>query len=116
MGLTHIEAKVTGPNNENTSVLFLVDSGASYSLLPLEIWQQLGLVPNRETTAVIADGTKLKRQVSECRICINDLEGSTPVILGEKGDEALLGVITLENLGLILDPYKRTLQVMQVRL
>ena len=32
------------------------------------------------------------------------------MILGEAGDEPLLGVITLENLGLVLDPFKRTLQ------
>jgi hypothetical protein len=32
------------------------------------------------------------------------------VILGEPGDEALLGVVTLENLGLVLHPFSRTLQ------
>jgi len=32
------------------------------------------------------------------------------VILGEAGDEALLGVVTLEILGLILHPFNRTLQ------
>jgi hypothetical protein len=29
----------------------------------------------------------------------------TPVILGEEKDEALLGVVTLENLGLVLNPF-----------
>jgi hypothetical protein len=38
------------------------------------------------------------------------------VILGEPGDEPLLGVITLEVLGLVLDPFKRTLQAMHLRL
>jgi hypothetical protein len=33
--------------------------------------------------------------------------------LGEPGDEALLGVVTLEILGLVLHPFKRTLEPMR---
>ncbi|WP_211230053.1 hypothetical protein [Desulfovirgula thermocuniculi] len=40
-------------------------------------------------------------------------EAHTPVILGEPGDEALLGVVTLEILGLVLNPFNRTLQPMR---
>ena len=32
------------------------------------------------------------------------------MILGEAGDEALLGVVTLETLGFVLHPFNRTLQ------
>ncbi len=38
------------------------------------------------------------------------------VILGEPGDEALLGTVTLENLGLVLNPFTRTLQPMRMML
>jgi hypothetical protein len=38
------------------------------------------------------------------------------VILGEEGNEALLGTITLEILGLVLDPFKRSLQPMRMML
>ena len=34
----------------------------------------------------------------------------TPVVLGEKEDENLLGIVTLEIFGLILDPFKRELR------
>jgi aspartyl protease family protein len=37
-------------------------------------------------------------------------EGHTLVILGEAGDEALLGVVTLKILALVLHPFNRTLQ------
>ena len=33
-----------------------------------------------------------------------------PVIFGEKGDSTLLGAVTLEALGVILDPIKRELR------
>jgi hypothetical protein len=38
------------------------------------------------------------------------------VILGEDSDEALLGVVTLEILGLVFDPFKRTLHPMKMLL
>jgi len=34
------------------------------------------------------------------------------VILGEEGDEALLGVVTLEILGLVFNPFDLTLHTM----
>jgi len=38
---------------------------------------------------------------------------TSPFILGEPGDEPLLGVVTLEILGLVLNPFNRTLQPMR---
>ena len=38
------------------------------------------------------------------------------MILGEAGDEALLGAVTLEILGLVLHPFKRTLEPMRMML
>ena len=117
MGLTYIEGTVRGANGHAARTLdFLVDSGASYTLLPHDVWNALGLQPKRRVTFTLADGTKIARDVSECHIALAGEEGHTPVILGEPGDEPLLGVITLEVLGLVLDPFKRTLQTMQLRL
>lgn len=64
----------------------------------------------------LADGTEVRRRVSECLIRLEGLEGHTPVVLGEDGDEALLGIITLENLGLVLNPFDRTLRPMRAML
>jgi len=43
-------------------------------------------------------------------------EGHTPVILGEERDAALLGVVTFEELGLIFNPFERTLEPAQMML
>ena len=43
-------------------------------------------------------------------------EGHSPAILGEPGDAALLGVVTLENLGLVFNPFTRTLHPMRLLL
>jgi clan AA aspartic protease len=116
MGLTYVDATVTGPNGKSHSLDLLVDSGASYSLLPENVWRELELKPDETLDFILSDGTKIQRRASECKIRLNGKERHTPVILGEEGDEPLLGVITLENLGLMLDPFKRTLQAMKLRL
>ena len=100
MGLTYIEGIVTGAKGRQATLPFLVDSGATYSLLPYPDWQAIGLKPKRPMAFTLADGTSIERQVSECHIALPQGEGHTPVILGEPGDEALLGVVTLEILGL----------------
>ena len=116
MGITYIEGIVASPTGEQATVRFLVDSGATYSLLPHDVWQRLGLASTRELTFTLADGTTLQRHVSECRILLPQGEGHSPVILGEPGDQALLGVVSLEIFGLVLNPFTRTLQPMRMLL
>jgi len=64
----------------------------------------------------LADGTTIDRNVSECHITLPQGECHTPVVLGEPGDEPLLGTVTLEILGLVLNPFSRTLQPMRMLL
>lgn len=116
MGVVYIEGTVTGPAGKRATVQFLVDSGATYTLLPEKVWKAIELRPKRELTFTLADGTAVRRKVSECHIALLQGEGHTPVILGEPGDEALLGVVTLEILGLVLNPFTRELQPMRMLL
>jgi len=116
MGLTFVEATVTGPSGLSRQLKLMVDSGAAYSLLPTKTWKAIKLKPMEKRTFTLADGTDIEREISECQIALNGTERHTPVILGKPGDEPLLGVITLEVLGLVLDPFKRTLQPMHLRL
>lgn len=115
MGLVYIDGVVRGPAGEE-KVSFLVDSGATYTLLTKEVWMKIGLKPLREHVFVLADGTVITRKVSECYIILPQGECHTPAILGEEGDQAVLGVVTLEILGLILDPFKRELKPMRMML
>lgn len=112
MGLTYIKGTVAGKKGKKVTIEFLVDSGAIYSLLPEKDWKAIGLKPKRSMTFRLADGSKVKRDISECHIRLPQGSAHTPVILGEPGDEGLLGAVTLEILGLVLDPFKRTLRPM----
>jgi len=116
MGVVRIEGTLRGPTGKQATVSFLVDSGATYTLLPHDVWQAIELSPRRSIRCTLADGTTIEREVSECHITLPQGEGHTPVILGHPGDEALLGVVTLEILGLVLNPFTRTLQPMRMLL
>ena len=116
MGLTYVDGLLTGPNGKQAHVKFRVDSGATYTLVPAEESQLLELKPKRAVIFSLADGTPIERGVSECHLSLPEGDGHTPVILGEPGDEALLGAITLEELGLVLNPFTRKLQPMRMML
>ena len=114
--MTYTEGVLTGPTGRQATVRFLVDSGATYTLVPHDVWKAHDLTPKRPVTFSLADGTAISRAVSECLISLPQGDGHTPVILGEPGDEALLGMVTLEILGLVLHPFKRTLEPMRMLL
>ncbi|MCX7682770.1 MAG: aspartyl protease family protein [Anaerolineae bacterium] len=116
MGLTFVSGIVRGPQGREAEVNFLVDSGATYTLVPYEVWMDIGLSPRRTAVFTLADGTTVERRVGECYIVLPLGEGDTPVILGEPGDTPLLGIVTLEILGLVLNPFTRTLQPMRMML
>ena len=115
MGLTKVTVKI-GRGREAVDVDCLVDSGASYTLLPENVWRKLKLRPIDEMKFVLADGTVIKRKLSEVWLEYEGRGRTTQVILGEKGDEALLGAMTLEALGLVLNPFTRELGPMKLML
>lgn len=118
MGLTYVHARLRrsegrGPTRD---VRFLVDSGAIYSVLPAAIWRALRLKPERQVEFTLADGTPITRGVSECRFEIRGESATSPVVLGEDYDGALLGTVTLETLGFMLNPLTREILPMRMAL
>lgn len=116
MGVTYVEGVVKGQSDHQEKLQFLVDSGSQYTLLPEETWRRLDLKPKRSAQFRLADGTPIEREISECQITLIHGDGHTPVILGQPGDEPLLGVVTLEEFGLVLNPFNRELRPMRMTL
>lgn len=112
MGLTHVRARIANPARpkRTASVRFLVDSGAVYSVVPAAILRRLGIRAHSSRTFTLADGTEITRRVGDATFVLDDHRAASPVIFGEEGDAALLGTVSLESLGLLLDPMKRVLR------
>ena len=118
MGLTYVHARLRKSEGLRPSrdVRFHVDSGAIYSVLPEVDWRAIRLKPEREVEFTLADGTAITRGVSECRFEIRSDAATSPVVLGEAGDGALLGAVTLETLGFMLNPLTREILPMRMAL
>ena len=118
MGITRVQLTIKNPS-EPTKIFegnFLVDSGASYTVVPKQILYELGIKPQREETISLADGTFIKRKVGNALYEYNGIESAAPVLFGEKDDSALLGVLTIESMGLVLDPLQRKLYKAHLRM
>jgi predicted aspartyl protease len=118
VGMTYIVGKVTRPESRGRGVpvRFIVDSGAVYSVLPQAIWKRLGLRRRRSVEFSLADGTVIERGVSRCTFEIAGVSDTSPVVLGGPRDAPLLGMVTLETLGLMLNPLTRELLPMKLML
>jgi clan AA aspartic protease len=118
VGLTRVRIVVTpvARSRPARSIDFLVDSGAVYTVLPRAAWSALGLRAKDQMTFSLADGTSIERGLSEARFVYGGRDRVSPVVLGQGGDEALLGAVTLETLGLVLNPLSREVLPMRLTL
>ena len=116
--MTNVTLSVKNPRDPKKSFEgeFLVDSGATYTVVPQMILKRLGLRPDRKESFSLADGRIIKRSVGSALFEFEGRKSAAPVLFGEKGDSLLLGAFTLEALGLTLDPLKRTLHKALLRL
>ena len=71
---------------------------------------KLGINPLAEQQFRLADGSKIARKKGGALFKYGEHIGVANVIFGEEGDSQLLGALTLEALGLALDPLKRELK------
>jgi len=112
MGLTYVQVSVANPKDPRRRVRrrFLVDSGAVYTIVPRDLLASLGIEPVRKRTFTLANGEAIERDVGNALFFFEAEEAASPVIFGEPGDSLVLGTVTLESLGYILDPFRRELR------
>jgi predicted aspartyl protease len=116
MGMTTVRVRLANVNDRNrhTDVDMTVDSGAIYSVVPAPILRSIGVRPERTETFWLADGRSVRRRVGHVVFDIQGSDGISRVIFGRTGDACLLGMVTLEELGLSLDPLKRRLRPLKL--
>lgn len=116
MGVTSLVTEVANPAKPRVTVRleFIVDSGAVYSVVPAPVLRRLGIRPLKRETFRLANGTNIVRRKGGALFKFRSHVGVADVIFGEKGDAVLLAALTLEALGLTLDPIRRELRPMQL--
>ena len=74
MGETYITMKVHGPNGSEELGNVLVDTGATFTKIPLDYAQRIGIIPEYEVEVELGDGRKSKRQIGYARVEIQGIE------------------------------------------
>src|SRR5882672_7931196 len=111
MGVTYVKAKVKGSSKSRKSkeFKFLVDSGAVYTVMPADDLKALGIAKTSTREFLLANGERVEWDVGNALFEYKGNIGAAPVIFGRKGIY-LLGMTTLESLGMMLDPIERELK------
>lgn len=108
--MSHVFVDATVKGRRRRKVRFMVDTGATYSLISRALARETGLVNSgvRETVR-LANGRRVRVPVYAGLVRIDGREASTIFWVGPC-DEPLLGVETLESLGLAVDPSRGRLK------
>uniref|UniRef100_A0A7C1CDT8 Retroviral aspartyl protease n=1 Tax=Thermofilum adornatum TaxID=1365176 RepID=A0A7C1CDT8_9CREN len=122
MGVFKVNAWVWNPSAPEKKVLLelLVDTGATYTVLPESLLKSLGVKPFRVARLRLADNRIVEKSLGEVGIEVEGHRASaTPVVFGEE-EVYLLGSVTMEQLGLAPDPISKRLKpvealLMQIR-
>ncbi len=105
MGVFQVELEIGDPQGERyETVSALVDSGATYTILPSSLLQELGVASELSRSFILADGRHIERDFGETRIRINGENHTSPVVFGADNSMPLLGAVTLEIFALGIDP------------
>src|SRR5215204_5304955 len=111
MGLTRIAVKLRNPgSNETFSQRFLVDTGATDSMVSTAVLKRIGIIPTGKRTYELATGELQEFEVGYAELSFMDDTIQTRVIFGPDNTEPILGAIALELAGLVVDPANETLR------
>jgi len=104
MGLTHVAVKLRNrDSNDAFSASFLVDTGATDSMVPASELRRIGIEPNGKKTYELASGELQKYEVAFAEFSFMDETIVSRVIFGPDNAEPILGVLALEAVGVVVD-------------
>jgi predicted aspartyl protease len=101
-------ANLTEPGRR-TSTELLVDTGAVYSMLPRSVLVSLGITPRSRRQFRPGDGRTVIWEFGDALIGVDGYQAPSPVIFGEENCPQLLGAVTLEAMGVGVDPLNKQL-------
>jgi clan AA aspartic protease len=105
----HIHQRVELSAEKTVTVRMLVDTGATFSVIPEALARTVGIKTLRRAVPItLADGRRVKFDTGTAIFRIGKREAPATLLVGDVV-EPILGVETLEALGLTVDPRKRRL-------
>ncbi len=112
MGATQVTVTVRNPAEPNRSWdgLFLVDTGATDSMVSRVHLEAIGLKPKGQRVYELADGSEFTFDITTADLeFMGEIVGGT-IIISDDDVEPLLGVTALESVGIEIDPKNQRLK------
>ena len=92
------------------SVEALVDTGSTYTWIPRDVLDRLGVAPEEDWPFELADGREVQYPVAWTPIrLVTGRSRPSVVVFGQPGSQPILGVVTLEVFRLAADPVNHRL-------
>ncbi len=116
MGHVRVTVRFTNPEQQDGAVDVeeaLVDTGATWTVVPRALARQLGLRLVGQVTAKTAAGPQSLDQ-SYALVELEEKKMVTPLLISDTLDSVLIGVMMLEALGLAVDPTSGQLKESEV--
>ncbi|PYM15788.1 MAG: hypothetical protein DMD81_14050 [Candidatus Rokuibacteriota bacterium] len=105
----HIIQDVRIRADKARQIRMLVDTGATFSIIPERLARAIGVKRLRRAMAItLADGRRVRLDAGTAFFRIGDREAPATLLVGDVA-EPILGVETLEVLGLKVDPGREKL-------
>ena len=81
-----------------------VDTGSTFTAVPRALLQRLGVPVRRSARSRLADGSTVPVDIGWTVVMLEDQIFATQVTFAEENEPSLLGVVTLEDALLAVDP------------
>ncbi len=106
MGDFRVPIHIARAQGEHAETLVaLVDTGSTFTWIPQDLLERLGVIPEEQLLFELADGREQRYPVAWVRIRLEGRrEQPTIVVFAPAGSEPILGVVTLEEYLLAVDP------------
>jgi clan AA aspartic protease len=117
MGVTYVTVQVSDLAKQNAPYVaeFLVDTGAIDCMAPADELEAAGVVREGKKVYELADGQPVEFDYGFARVSFLGDETVAQVVFGPSDSEPLLGVVALENTGVVVDPITRELKRLHAR-
>ena len=109
MGSFSARLRVWNPASPDTveEVEAMVDTGAAFSWIHRERLERLGATTLRRMGFRAIDGSIIERDTAAVWVASNGFTGPDTVVVAERSDMEVIGVHTIEGLGLAADPVQK---------
>jgi len=111
MGMTYTRVSITPDGSkEKFTEEFLVDTGATDSVMPTNLLLKMGVIPEGSMRYEMADGRKITFQFGFAKFEVMGRIAKGKIVFGPDNSEPLLGVTILESAALRVNRVTKKLE------